>query len=40
LAVDGTKIHEQNAHKKNFNDAKFQHHLDWVDDRIDEAMDD
>lgn len=38
LAVDGTKIHGQNARKKNFNAAKIQRHLDRIDDRIAEAM--
>jgi ElaB/YqjD/DUF883 family membrane-anchored ribosome-binding protein len=39
LAVDGTKIHGQNARKKNFNVAKLKRHLDRIDDRIEEVMD-
>ena len=39
LAVDGTKIHGQNARKKNFNAAKLKRHLDRIDDRIEEVMD-
>ncbi len=38
LAVDGTKIHADNARKKNFNDAKIKRHLDRIDKRIEEAM--
>ena len=38
IAVDGTKVHAQNARKKNFNDAKLKRHLDRIDDRIDEAL--
>lgn len=38
IAVDGTKVHAQNARKKNFNDAKLKRHLDRIDKRIDEAM--
>jgi transposase len=38
IAVDGTKIHAQNARKKNFNDAKLKRHLDRIDNRIDEAL--
>ncbi|MFK8163661.1 MAG: IS1182 family transposase [Lewinella sp.] len=38
IAVDGTKIHAQNARKKNFNDAKLKRHLDRIDNRIDEVL--
>lgn len=38
LAGDGTKIHGQNARKKNFNDAKLKRHLDRIDKRIDEQL--
>jgi transposase len=38
IAVDGTKVHAQNARKKNFNEAKLKPHLDRIDVRIDEAM--
>jgi hypothetical protein len=38
LAVDGTKIHGQNARKKNFNVAKLKRHLDRIDDRNEEVM--
>lgn len=38
IAVDGTKIYAQNARKKNFNDAKLKRHLDRIDKRIDEAL--
>ncbi|MEM6770885.1 MAG: IS1182 family transposase [Bacteroidota bacterium] len=38
LAVDGTKIHGQNARKKNFNADKLKRHLGRIDQRIEEAM--
>jgi len=38
IAVDGTKVHAQNARKKNFNDAKLKRHLDRIDNRIDEVL--
>ena len=33
-----SKIHADNARKKNFNDAKLKRHLDRIDNRIDETM--
>ena len=38
LAIDGTKIHGDNARKKNFTAPKLKRHLDRIDDRIDEAL--
>jgi len=38
IAVDGTKIHGQNARKKNFNKAKLERHLDRIDQQIDKTM--
>ncbi|WP_020571606.1 hypothetical protein [Neolewinella persica] len=48
IAVDGTKVHAQDARTavgssaahKNFNDAKLKRHLDWIDNRIDGALED
>jgi len=38
IAVDGTKVHGQNARKKNFNDAKLKRHLERIDKRIEEQL--
>ena len=38
LAADGTKIHGQNARKKNFNAGKIKRHLDRIDERVEEVM--
>lgn len=38
IAVDGTRIHGQNARKKNFNPKKIKRHLDRIDARIAEHL--
>ena len=38
IAVDGTKIHADNARKKNFNAAKLQRHLDRIDKNIEAEL--
>jgi len=46
IAVDGTKVHAQHARTavgssaahKNFNEAKLKQHLDRIDNRVEEAM--
>ncbi|MEL7227907.1 MAG: hypothetical protein AAGL17_24515, partial [Cyanobacteria bacterium J06576_12] len=36
--MDGTKVHAQNARKKNFNAAKLQRHLARIDERVEEVL--
>ena len=40
LAVDGTKIHAQNARKQNFNKAKLKRSLDRIERGIEDALQD
>ena len=40
LAVDGTKIHAQNARKQNFNKAKVKRSLDRIERGIEAALQD
>lgn len=35
VAIDGSKIRGQNSKKKNYNAAKIQRHLDYIDNKLD-----